>query len=176
LIVWHSLMSVLFALALGCLSDFFRGDGAVVTVIKTDNTYAVSKEAARPRTWGQTKTGDWVADLTVQMCGKDSPSKIAQSLQWSPTDVQVLCDLMTNPRGAAYIRDTVRGQKVLVGIFAAFTAIAIFLSYLSMRRLKEYQNLEKRQLRRQSKKDTEIKQEEIQALGTQADLAASAAL
>lgn len=176
LIVWHAFMAILLALALGYLSDFFRGDGAVVTVIKTDNTYAVSKEAAQPRRWRWTKTGEMAQALTVQMCGEDLASKLTQPSQWPLEDAQVLCDLMTNPQSAAYIRDTVRGQKVLVGFLAAFTAIAIVLSYLSARRLKEYQDLEKRQIWREKKKEQEKKEKEIKELSAQADLASNAAL
>jgi hypothetical protein len=149
----HLFLVVCLALASGSLSDFFRGDGAVVTIIKTDNTYAVSKEAAQPRKWRWTASGERSVDLTVKMCGKEPLPNVAHDLQWPLSDVQVLCELMTDSRSAAYVHDTVRGQRVLVGCFAALVIVAFFLSFKSMYRLKEYQDLEKRQLRRLKEKE-----------------------
>ena len=143
-IVLHSVLAILVMMSFVYFTDFFRA-GAVFTIVKSDNSYAVSNEGAQSWHWRWRRDEEEpTVFLAVEQCGKDLPPNLAKTFQWPVEDVQLLCQLMTDARGIKKVNNTIKGQKFFLGIFALLAVTVSFLAFKVMSRLKEYQDVEKR--------------------------------
>jgi hypothetical protein len=154
-ILLFSILAVAVTPVFTAMGEYFRGDGAVITIATTKNAYFVEKDFSKPRAFQWFRDDQKSVELKAEACDKTPLQNVASGLTLPLPDVEVLCVLMTTPQGAAHIRKAVKGQIVIIGFLGALLIIFLLVDLRVMIQLNEYKEVRKRQAARQEKKELE---------------------